>query len=148
MSTGSPEQNGDHGGRARLLVVEDDHEMRALLLDVLGEEGYDVAEAANGAEALIRLRSESFAGIILDKNMPGLSGLDLLPGLRTICPETPIIMITAFGDLGTYMDAMERGAFAYVFKPFRMDELLRVLRQALTPVDQPAPSRAVSGGAS
>jgi CheY-like chemotaxis protein len=63
--------------------------MRALLVDVLNNEGYDVTEAANGAEALIRLRAESFAVIILDKNMPGLSGLDLLPGLRMICPETP-----------------------------------------------------------
>lgn len=125
--------------------MDDDGEMRSLLVDVLGQEGYRVGEAANGAEALIRLRTESFAAIVLDKNMPGLSGLDLLPGLRTICPETPVILITAFGDVATYMEAMEKGAFEYVFKPFRMEELLRVLRRALPSGSQPVPSPSVKG---
>jgi DNA-binding NtrC family response regulator len=133
--------NGDSeiDGRMRILVVDDDAEMRALLVDVLSDEGYAVDEVPNGSEALIRLRTESFAAIILDKNMPGLSGLDLLPGLRTICPETPVILITAFGDVSTFMDAMEKGAFEYIFKPFRMEELLLVLHRAL-PSKGPPPS--------
>jgi DNA-binding NtrC family response regulator len=146
MSTGSLDGSRDATGRTRVLVVDDDCEMRALLADVLGDEGYAVEGVANGAEALIRLRAGSFAAIVLDKNMPGLSGLDLLPGLRTICPDTPIIMITAFGDVATYVDAIEKGAFEYVFKPFRMEELLRVLGRALTSRGRPAtaafPSRA------
>jgi two-component system NtrC family response regulator len=146
MSTGSLDGSRDAADRTRILVVDDDSEMRALLKDVLGDAGYAVNGVANGAEALIRLRTESFAAIVLDKNMPGLSGLDLLPGLRTICPETPVIMITAFGDVGTYVDAMEKGAFEYVFKPFRMEELLRVLGRAVTSCGRPAtaalPSRA------
>ena len=124
MSTDPP------SGR-RILVVDDDDEMRALLADVLSDEGYAMEGVPNGAEALIRLRTESFAAIVLDKNMPGLSGLDLLPGLRTVCPETPVILITAFGDVSAYMDAMEKGAFEFIFKPFRMEELLRALRRAL-----------------
>jgi DNA-binding NtrC family response regulator len=139
MCTESPELSRGSDDRTRVLVVDDDGEMRALLVDVLSEEGYDVEQVPNGAEALIRLRTESFAAIVLDKNMPGLSGLDLLPGLRTICPETPIIMITAFGDVATYVDAMEKGAFTYIFKPFRMEELLRVLQRAL-----PSAKRALS----
>jgi two-component system response regulator (stage 0 sporulation protein F) len=139
MCTGSPELSRGSDDRTRVLVVDDDGEMRALLADVLSDEGYAVEGVANGAEALIRLRSQSFAAIVLDKNMPGLSGLDLLPGLRTICPETPIIMITAFGDVATYVDAMEKGAFTYIFKPFRMEELLRVLQRAL-----PSAKRALS----
>jgi two-component system, NtrC family, response regulator AtoC len=119
-----------------ILIVDDDAEMRALLVEVLGHEGYRVAEAADGAEALIRLRSESFDGIIIDKNMPGLSGLDLLPGLRMICPEAPIILITAFGDASTYVEALEKGAFEYIFKPFRLEDLLRVLRRAVPPQGQ------------
>jgi DNA-binding NtrC family response regulator len=130
----------------RILVVDDDAEMRALLADVLSDEGYRVEGVASGAEALIRLRTQSFGAIVLDKNMPGLSGLDLLPGLRTICPDTPVIMITAFGDVGTYMDAMEKGAFEYVFKPFRMEELLVVLRRALSSRDRSAPSALPSQG--
>jgi DNA-binding NtrC family response regulator len=119
-----------------ILIVDDDAEMRALLVEVLGHEGYRVAEAADGAEALIRLRSECFDGIIIDKNMPGLSGLDLLPGLRMICPEAPIILITAFGDASTYVEALEKGAFEYIFKPFRLEDLLRVLRRAVPPQGQ------------
>jgi DNA-binding NtrC family response regulator len=134
----SPEEHREQGIHARILVVDDDGDMRSLLTDVLSNEGFAVEGVANGAEALIRLRTEAFAAIILDKNMPGLSGLDLLPGLRTICPDTPVIMITAFGDVATYMDAMEKGAFDYVFKPFRMEELLRVMRQALASRSRPA----------
>ncbi|MBI2114685.1 MAG: response regulator [candidate division NC10 bacterium] len=145
MSTESPERSGGHEARTRILVVDDDGEMRALLADVLGDEGYDVVEAANGAEALIRLRADSFAAIVLDKNMPGLSGLDLLPGLRVICPETPVILITAFGDVATYMEAMEKGAYEYVFKPFRMEELLRVLRRALPSGARSGPSPSAAG---
>jgi len=145
MSTESPERSGGHEARARILVVDDDGEMRALLVDVLGDEGYDVVEAANGAEALIRLRADSFAAIVLDKNMPGLSGLDLMPGLRVVCPETPVILITAFGDVATYMEAMEKGAYEYVFKPFRMEELLRILRRALPSGARSGPSPSAAG---
>ncbi len=125
--------------------MDDDGEMRALLVDVLGDEGYAVVEAANGAEALIRLRADPFAAIVMDKNMPGLSGLDLLPGLRVICPETPVILITAFGDVATYMEAMEKGAYDYVFKPFRMEELLRLLKRALPSGARSGPSPSAAG---
>ncbi len=144
MSTESPDRRRRNDPSVRLLVVDDDVEMRALLADVLADHGYPVVEAANGAEALIRLRTESFAAIIMDKNMPGLSGLDLLPGLRTICPQTPVILITAFGDVATYLDAMERGAFAYLFKPFRMEELVQALERALPSPTRPEPSTSTS----
>ncbi len=121
--------------------MDDDAEMRALLADLLSEDGYGVAKAANGAEALIRLRTEAFAAIVLDKNMPRLSGLDLLPGLRKLCPTTPVILITAFGDVETYVDAVEKGAFAYLFKPFRMEELRKTLEQALADRTMPSPVR-------
>lgn len=145
MSTGSSDEPREGNATPRLLVVEDDAEMRALLADVLREEGNEVVEASNGAEALIRLRAEPFAAIVLDKNMPGLSGLDLLPGMRTICPNTPVIMITAFGDVATYVDAVEKGASAYLFKPFRMEELLQALRQAVAPARRDVPSIVTPG---
>jgi len=146
MSTGSLEAARQEASQGRILVVDDDGEMRALLAEVLREAGYDVKEAANGAEALIRLRAESFAAIVLDKNMPGLTGLDLLPGMRVICPETPVVLITAFGDVATYVDAVEKGACAYLFKPFRMEELLQALRQALAPARHDVPSPLTPGG--
>lgn len=146
MHTESSKKDGPSGASARVLVVDDDSEMRALLAEVLSDKGYVMESVANGAEALIRLRNESFAAIILDKNMPGLSGLDLLPGLRTICPETPVVMITAFGDVATYVDAVEKGASAYLFKPFRMEELLQALERALASPRRPVPTPAAPEG--
>jgi len=116
----------------RVLVVDDEVEMRALLLDVLGREGYEVVEARDSEEALVALREGgAFDVILLDKNMPGASGLDLLPGLRRSFPGSPIIMMTAFGDVPSYVEAAEQGAVAYLFKPFRMEEMRSTIRQAL-----------------
>lgn len=126
----------------RILLVDDDEDMRSLLADVLSDEGYEVTQAANGAEALVILHRETFAAVLLDKRMPGLSGMDLLPGLRVICPETPVIVITAFGDAQTAAEGAEKGAFGLLFKPFRMDELRTMLDRALAPRDSRAGTRA------
>jgi DNA-binding NtrC family response regulator len=115
----------------RILVVDDDPEMRALLLDVLRGEGYEVVEANDGAQAVLAMRVRTFDVILMDKNMPGPSGLDLLPGFRRVCPATRIIMMTAFGDLPSYMEAVEKGALEYLFKPFRMEELKAAIAKAL-----------------
>jgi DNA-binding NtrC family response regulator len=120
-----------HRNRPRLLVVEDDAEMRELLVEVLREEGWEPVEAANGAEGLLCLHRECFDAVIMDQKMPGLSGLDLLPGIRTICPRAPVILITAFGDAAMHQEAMKNGAFDFLFKPFRMEDLIEVLRRAL-----------------
>lgn len=127
-------QTQDRQGQ-RILLVDDDEDMRSLLADVLSDEGYEVIQAANGAEALVLLHREAFAAILLDKRMPGLSGMDLLPGLRVICPQTPVIVITAFGDAHTAAEGAEKGAFGLLFKPFRMDELRAMLDHALARQD-------------
>ena len=116
---------------ARILVVDDDAEMRALLLDVLHNEGYDVDEAKDGTDAVLALRARKFDVILMDKNMPGPSGLDLLPGFRRVCPDSRIIMMTAFGDVASYMEAAEKGAVEYLFKPFRMEEMKEAITKAL-----------------
>ncbi len=116
---------------ASILVVDDDPEMRALLLDVLRNEGYEVAEAKDGTEAVLALRARSFDVIVMDKNMPGPSGLDLLPGFRRVAPRSQIIMMTAFGDVPSYMEAVEKGAVEFLFKPFRMEEMKAAIVKAL-----------------
>lgn len=112
-------------------MVDDDPEMRALLLDVLRNEGYEVVEAKDGTEAVLALRAREFNVILMDKNMPGPSGLDLLPGFRRVCPRSQIIMMTAFGDVPSYMEAVEKGAVEYLFKPFRMEEMKAAIAKAL-----------------
>lgn len=114
-----------------LLIVEDDEEMRDLLAEALIEEGYRAESVPDGAQALIRLRNETFSAIVLDQRMPGLSGLDILPGVKMICPDTPVILITAFGDDNTRGEAMDKGASACLLKPFPMAELFRAVRNAL-----------------
>jgi DNA-binding NtrC family response regulator len=114
-----------------ILVVDDDPEMRALLLDVLRNEGYDVVEVKDGTEAVLALRARRFDLILMDKNMPGPSGLDLLPGFRRVCPESQVVLMTAFGDVPSYMEAVEKGAAEYLFKPFRMEELKAAISKAL-----------------
>jgi two-component system response regulator (stage 0 sporulation protein F) len=122
-----------------ILVVDDDPEMRALLLDVLRNEGYDVVEAKDGTEAVLALRARRFDLILMDKNMPGPSGLDLLPGFRRVCPDSKIIMMTAFGDVPSYIEAVEKGAAEYLFKPFRMEELKAAIAKALHVDTEPRP---------
>ena len=114
-----------------ILIVDDDSEMRALLLDVLRTEGYEVAEAKDGTEAVLALRTREFDVILMDKNMPGPSGLDLLPGFRRVCPRSQIIMMTAYGDVPSFMEAVEKGAVEFLFKPFRMEEMKTAIAKAL-----------------
>ena len=151
MNLSSPGESGDPRGgcgqtqdtrRPRILLVDDDEDMRSLLADVLSDEGHEVIQASNGAEALVLLHRETFAAILLDKRMPGLSGMDLLPGLRVICPETPVIVITAFGDAHTAAEGAEKGAFGLLCKPFRMDDLRAMLDDALARRDSRSGTRA------
>jgi two-component system response regulator FlrC len=127
------------GKPRRILLVDDDAEMRSLLADVLQDDGFEALQAANGAEALLILHREAVSAIILDKNMPGLSGMELLPGLRVICPCTPVIIITAFGDEHTAEEVKGRGGIGVLFKPFRLDDLCTMLQQAL--ISQETPMR-------
>jgi CheY-like chemotaxis protein len=117
----------------RILVVDDAPEMRALLTDELRREGYQVTEAADGAEAVLACRTAEFDVILMDKNMPGPSGLDLLPGFRRTCPHAHIVMMTAFGDVPSYVEAAEKGAADFLFKPFRIEEMKAAIRKVLAP---------------
>ena len=117
--------------RKRILVVEDDPEMRSLLKDFMEEEGIEVASVEDGSEAFRRLARENFDLIITDIRMPGLSGLDILPGLKQIRPRSPVIAITAFGSEEIHRRAMENGADAYLEKPLHLAELKKLVQQMI-----------------
>ena len=113
-----------------VLLAEDDADTRRLLAWALRVAGYDVVEAGDGIEVLdemdSRIRSHSsrpFGVIILDVNMPFLTGLDLLAALRSAQWATPVILITAFGDEAIRAEARELGAFAILEKPRDLEEL-------------------------
>ena len=116
--------------RRRVLVVEDDTVVLGLLTKIVGEAGYDVVGAPTGEAALAELDKQLFDAVLLDLNLPGVQGMDILSVGPTLQTDTPFIVMTAFGSVDTAVEAMKRGAFDYVSKPFRTEELLLTLRRA------------------
>lgn len=114
-----------------ILVVDDDQEMRRLLDDILTREGFHVTQAANGSEALRKIQGASYQVIILDKIMTDLSGIEILPEIKRLRPEAQVILITAFGDRETCVEAMGKGATAYLAKPFGMSVLVQMVKKAI-----------------
>ncbi len=115
----------------KILIVDDDREMGALIKKVLSRENYTVHVAQSGAEGILLLQRETFDLIISDLRMPGISGIELIRATKKIAPETPLILITAFGDIQTYLDALGAGAFDYINKPLKMRDLRHSIRKAL-----------------
>lgn len=109
--------------KKRIMVIEDDAEMRSLLKDFFKEDGYAVSLAGNGAEAFKKLHKETYDLIITDIRLPGWTGLDILPGIRKLQPKIPLIVITAFGSEEIYSRAVEKGATAYLEKPICFNKL-------------------------
>ena len=105
--------------------------MREFLEILLREEGYDVTTAGDVDAALVALDADDFDVVITDIQMPGRSGLELLRGPRSAAPETVVIMITAFATTETAIAAMKEGAYDYLTKPFKVDEIQLVVEKAL-----------------
>ena len=115
-----------------ILVVDDDAETRDLLREVLGDEGYNVVVSSTGEEALQVGKQECFDIIISDIRLgPNLTGLDVLKAYKSIQPESEVILITAFGSMETAIEALKGGAFDYLSKPFKVEELLVQVGRAL-----------------
>ena len=118
--------------KANILVVDDDAETLELLREVLGEEGYCVVTSSSGEEALEVGKQELFDVIISDMRLgTSLNGLDVLRAYKTIQPESEVILITAFGSMETAIEAVKAGAFDYISKPFKIDEVLLQVSRAL-----------------
>jgi two-component system response regulator PilR (NtrC family) len=116
---------------ASILVIDDEDIMREILEALLTREGYSVRLAASGAEGLELARSVPFDAAIVDVMMPGMDGIAALEELKKIDEELPVLMITAFASVETAISAMKRGAFDYITKPFKNDEVLVVVRNAV-----------------
>jgi two-component system response regulator PilR (NtrC family) len=114
-----------------ILVVDDEEIMREILETLLTRDGYDVRLAATGAEGIELAKSVSFDAAVVDVMMPGMDGLQTLAELKKLDEDLPIVMITAFASVETAISAMKSGAFDYITKPFKNDEVLVVLRNAV-----------------
>jgi CheY-like chemotaxis protein len=115
-----------------ILIVDDEPEVRNLLQEALQSRGYIADTAASGEEALERLALKSFPVVLTDLHMPGgITGLELMASLRQQYPETLCILITAFATLDTSIEALKRGAYDLIQKPFKLAEIEIVLDRAL-----------------
>ena len=116
---------------ARILVVDDERSMQEFLEIFLRREGYDVVTAGDVDTAVVHLETDEIDLVITDMQMPDKTGLDLLLAAREVSPETILIVVTAFGTTDSAISAMKEGAYDYLTKPFKVDELRIVIEKAL-----------------
>ncbi|MBI4682791.1 MAG: sigma-54-dependent Fis family transcriptional regulator [Nitrospirae bacterium] len=114
----------------KLLIADDDKNLRTVLANELSDEGFDVSIAKNGAEALASLESANHDVLLLDMNMPDMSGMDVLKKIKTDSLPTEVIILTAFATVPAAVKAIKLGAYDYLTKPFKIEELLSVVRKA------------------
>ncbi|MFZ4436984.1 MAG: sigma-54-dependent transcriptional regulator [Syntrophales bacterium] len=116
---------------AKILVVDDDQGMREFLEIMMTREGYRVVTAADAGKALARCRKETFDLIITDLKMPKMDGIAFLKEVKQLSPETMVILITAYASGETAVNAMKEGAYDYIEKDFAIEDLKRIVRNAL-----------------
>jgi len=116
---------------ATLLIADDDPVALALLAEVLTGEGYAVRSASSGSECLRLAESQSFDLAVVDLRMPDVNGLEVTRRLSALQPGTPVIILTAFATIDTAIEAIRQGASDYLSKPFRMEQLILVVRRIL-----------------
>jgi DNA-binding NtrC family response regulator len=116
----------------RILIVDDEQNARLGLSKLLAQEGYEVESVANGLEALEFLGRKQVNLVISDINMPQMNGLAFLRELNRHHPDMQVIMITAYGGVESYLEAMNLGAFEYIHKPVKLDELKSVMKKIFT----------------
>ena len=114
-----------------IIVVEDEKIVRVSLVDALKEEGYTVLSVENGNDAIAALEEGQFSLVITDIRLPGSGGLEILRKSQAESPTTPVIMMTAYGNIKDAVEAMRIGAFDYITKPFDLDEMLLSVERAL-----------------
>ena len=115
----------------KILIVDDELNMRLVLQAMLKKEGYAVTTASNGMEALKILKADQMDIVVTDLKMPKLDGMGLLGEIIRDYPSIPVIIITAHGTIATAVDALKKGAFDYITKPFEQDELKQVIQKAV-----------------
>jgi cyclic di-GMP phosphodiesterase len=118
-------------GPVTLLVVDDEEPIRNALRKFLIQQGYEVVTAATGEEALAVIQRQKVTGMLLDVNLPGISGVELVPQIMEIEPSIALLMLTAVNDATSAALCMQRGAFDYLIKPIDLGHLSRAIHYAL-----------------
>jgi response regulator RpfG family c-di-GMP phosphodiesterase len=125
LDSGYPED------KPRVLVVDDEKFIRDIIADFLGMEGYIVRTAEDGSSAVNELERARYDIVISDLKMPKMGGLDLLKEVTRTHPDTLTVIMTGFGTVETAIDAMKRGAYDYILKPFKVEEVVHIVQRGL-----------------
>ncbi len=117
--------------RGKILIVEDEKSMREVLRILLEGEGHEVATASDGLEGISCIEKDIFDLVITDMKMPKADGFEVLKRIKEISPDTIVVMITAFGNIETAIEAMKLGAYDYINKPFNIEDIRLRVRKAI-----------------
>jgi two-component system, NtrC family, response regulator HydG len=120
-----------HASGGKVLVVDDQKNMRATTAIVLRQAGHSVEEAEDGATAIQRLQHETFDVVLTDLRMPTVDGMEVLKNAQQVAPDTQVIVMTAYGTIASAVEAIRRGAYDFLAKPFKEDEVLLRVAKAL-----------------
>ena len=115
----------------KILVVDDEKSLREVMSIMLKRAGYDVTEASDGEQAIGQVNREIYDLVITDLRMPKADGMDVLKAVKSTSPETVVLVVTAFGTADSAVEAMKQGAYDYLTKPFQVDEVQLIIRNAL-----------------
>ncbi|RPI35510.1 MAG: sigma-54-dependent Fis family transcriptional regulator [Nitrospiraceae bacterium] len=115
----------------KILIIDDDNDLRSVLRDVLSDEGFSVSEASDGNSGIQAFSNDSPHAVLLDLNMPRMNGIDTLSELKQINPKVPVIILTAYGDIPTAVEAMRLGAYDFTTKPPEFDRLILLIKRAI-----------------
>ena len=130
MARKSSHKNAEVSGSRRVLVVDDDEGVRQMLSVMLGREGYEVTACAGGRDALNALSDSTFDVVLSDVRMPDMDGMELLERVIDQYPDSTVILMSAYGNVDSALTAIKKGAYDYISKPFKKDEVILVLRKA------------------
>ena len=119
------------GGNARILVVDDDENIRKVLAKILEDEGYTVESVGTAKEAIERTKRKFYNLALIDIRLPDMEGVKLLTKIRDTTPKMRKIIITGYPTLRNAIEAVNKGADAYIVKPFDMDKALNVIKEQL-----------------
>ena len=116
---------------AKILIVDDEPSIRKTLKEILEFEKYDVAEAVDGLDSLVKLKQDTYDVVIMDIKMPKMDGMEALERVQLLVPDTPVIMISGHADIHTAVDAVKKGAFDFISKPPDLNRMLITVRNAM-----------------
>ncbi|HQU44466.1 MAG TPA: sigma 54-interacting transcriptional regulator, partial [Pirellulales bacterium] len=123
-----------------VLIVDDEETISWALRRLAADEGHTAVAAASAEEAIALARRQAFDLVLLDVRLPGIDGLSAMRELQALQPRAPIVVMTAFGNLATAVEAVRNGAFDYMTKPFDVEQAASVMRRALARRVAPAPA--------